>query len=151
MADDAPARHHVLELRVEREPGLARGVLHHADALQSHGIAEAGSHRLGKGFLRREAIGQEQHRLGRLEIAGPFQRGQHASRKALAVLLDEPLDAMRLDHVYTDAVDHAGPLMSAFISRTACAMPTKTDRPTMECPMLSSRICGMPAIGRTLS
>src|SRR5687767_12996719 len=107
VSEDAPLLHQRIELRVEFESGLARLVLNDADALQRHGIAEPGSHRLGKSFLGGEAVRDEQHRLGRLFVAGPLARRQHAPRKALAVYFQQSRDTMWLDHVDADAVDQA--------------------------------------------
>src|SRR5262249_33837961 len=151
MADDAAAAHELLEPRVKSEPGLARAILHRANAPQRHRIAEAGSHRLGKRFLRCKAVGEIVDRPDALEIRRPFDRRQHAPGEALAVALDEPRHPLRLDHVDADAVDHRGPAISAFISRTAWGRPTKTACATMACPMLSSRIPGTPAIAPTFS
>ena len=43
------------------------------------------------------------------------------------------------------------PVISAFISRTASRMPTKTARLTIACPMCSSRMPGSAATGSTFT
>src|SRR5689334_16921565 len=59
VADDASFGHQCFELGVEFETGLARPVLDDADALERDGIAKPRPHRLGKRFLRREAVRDE--------------------------------------------------------------------------------------------
>src|SRR5215210_7131404 len=48
VADDPFALDHRGEIRMEREAGLAELVLHDADALERHGVAKTGAHRLRK-------------------------------------------------------------------------------------------------------
>src|SRR5262245_56865199 len=112
---------------MEREPRFTRGILHHADALERDRVAESGAHGLGKGLLRSKPIGHEQYWLYRPEISRPFQGCQHASRKALAILVEQARDTPWLHDVDPDTVNHRADPISAFISRTACAMPTNTD------------------------
>src|SRR5688572_2456184 len=108
VTGDPDLVHEHLEVGVELESRLAEPVRDDADALKGDGIAEPGAHRFGERFLRREAVGDEEHRIARLLVAGPFAPGEHAACEALAELVEEPGDAMRLDDVDADAVDHAG-------------------------------------------
>src|SRR5688572_1381927 len=150
VSDDAAAPHELFEFGMKTEPGLRRGVLDDTDALQRYRVAKTRAHGLGKSFLRGEAVGQVEDRPNGALVAGPLDRGQYATRETFPVLFHEARDPRRLHHVYADAVDHAGRPISAFISRTACAMPTNTDRAMIAWPMLSSRTCGNSAMGPTL-
>src|SRR5690349_15366939 len=132
MANDATVFHHFFKLGMKLKAGLARPVLNHADTLQRHWIPEAGTHRLGKGLLRSETVGDEEHRLDRFLVTRPFQRGQHALGEALPVLLEQPGDSPRLHDVDSNSVNHREALIRAFISRTACPIPTNIERATME-------------------
>ena len=119
-------------------------------------MREPGPHRLDDRFLRREPHRQKAHRAAvaaeRLELGGQ----QQALDEALAELLVHQPYALLLYHVRTDAEDHAPALVprastiSRFISATARAMPSRSERATMACPMFSSTISWIAAIGCTL-
>src|SRR3979490_3397647 len=79
-------------------------------------------------------------------------------QKALTVLLINALDAIHLEHVDPDPVNH-GPRaigsppyalaarINPFISRTALARPSVMERAPIAWPMLSSPISGLAASG----
>src|SRR5918994_2778779 len=136
--------------------GLAPRVRHDAAVADPHAMREAGAHRLDDRLLRREAHRQETHRTGvapeRFQLGGQ----QQTFHEPLAELLVHPADALQLHDVRTDAEDHAPALgarastIRRFISDTARAMPSMSERATIACPMFSSTISRIAAIGCTL-
>src|ERR1700719_3085320 len=70
--------------------------------------------------------------------------------EALAMLLVDALDAIDLEHIDADPVDHRAARINSFMSRTALAKPSTMARATIACPILSSTISGMAAIGSAL-
>src|SRR5690349_1820049 len=80
VADDALASHHRFEVRHEDEARLTQAVLHHADALERHGIAKPGPHRLGKSLLGREAVRDKKNRLPGFFKTVPLPRSQDTPR-----------------------------------------------------------------------
>src|SRR5687767_13038626 len=135
---------------------LAPRIRHDTAVADPHAVREAGAHRLDDRLLRREAHRQETHRTGvaaeRLELGGQ----QQTFHEPLAELLVHLADALQLHDVRADAEDHAlalaarASIIRRFISDTARAMPSISERATMACPMFSSTISRIAAIGCTL-
>src|SRR5271169_3493460 len=127
---------------------LAQFVVRHADLRQGQRMAQAGARRLGQRFLGGEALHQQARRVGEGAVFGHFLRAQNAPRRTLAMAIMHGLDARVSDNVGADAENHA--TSSAFIFFTACSSPMKSASATIAWPMLSSAMCGMATMGRTL-
>src|SRR4029077_17911080 len=115
-----------------------------------HPVGEAGAHGLDDRLLGGEAHGEEAlGALGEGQLRH-LRRQQERLREARAEALEGACDALHLEHVHPDAVDHArAASISAFISRTACASPTNSACAMIACPMLSSTMSGNVATGGT--
>src|SRR4051812_21057781 len=114
---------------------------------------EAGSDRFGESFLRSKALGQ---RAGGGVRAGggfaPFCLGKHTVEEPVAPAVERILDALDVAQVRADADDHRrASSISSRIRRTLASRPVKIASPTRKWPMLSSTICGIAAMGTTLS
>ncbi len=86
---------------------------------------------------------------GALELCALLGHEQ-ALYEPLAVLLQNPLHALGLEHVDADAVNHRAARIRSFISRTALGSPSNTARAIMAWPMFNSTISRIAAIGSTL-
>ena len=112
MADDALLADQFIQRLAEGEARLAGAVLHHTDALQSDRVAEPGTHRLGERLFGGKTVGQVEHRLRAAGIPQPLLRSEHAIDEALAVFFQQAGDAVRLDDIDADAVNHRCPPMT---------------------------------------
>src|ERR1700680_4431846 len=118
-----------------------------------HAGADAGTERLGAGFLGGEALGIGLDPAAPPLGARPFCRREDAVDEAIAVALDHFGDAAHVGNVGADAEDHppAPPLrrpwfIIACILRTTASRPSKIASPIKKCPILSSAISGKAAI-----
>src|SRR5690606_24051264 len=115
-------------------------MIDHADVAPAHRPAHAGGHRLGKGLLGREALGQVSRGFDVRMEAAQLEVGQDALGETHAVTRKRCLDARNFHQIHTGTDDHVqlrrcvvlASTMSAFISRTASRMPTYTARLTIE-------------------
>ena len=111
-------------------------------------MSEAGTHRLDCGLLAGKSHGEEANRpFAAVEVC-PLLRHQQPVHETLAETFVGALHAGDLDDVCADTENHRvlASFMRRFISATAAFIPSKTERATMEWPMLSSTISGIAAI-----
>src|SRR4026209_2878562 len=107
MTDDPDALDQRLELGMKRKPRLAQLVLNDADALERDGISKSGAHGFRKSLFGCKAVRKKKDRPDRPLEGAPLLRRQPPPRKAFAVLVDQPGDALRLHDIDADAVDQA--------------------------------------------
>src|SRR5688572_18082716 len=116
---------------------LAPGIRHDPAVANPHTVRKTGTHRLDDRLLGRKAHRQEADRPRvapeRLELGGQ----QQSLDEALAELLVHQPHTFLLHHVRADAENHAAALaprastIRRFISDTARAMPSSSERATM--------------------
>ncbi len=142
---------------------LAARIAPHGDRMPVERRVDAGADRLGEGLLGGEALGEVAGLVARALVALALGGREDATHEALAVALEHAGHALHGTDIGADAHDHEGrfaggaacarrdPVISAFISRTASRMPTKTARLTMAWPMCSSRTPASAAMGSTFA
>src|SRR5690606_37949144 len=110
-------------------------------------MSEACTHRLNRGLLAGKAHGEKADRPFAAVEQGPLLRHQQPVDETLAEAFVGMLHAGNFDDVRADTENHRvlASFMRRFISTTALFMPSKTERATMEWPMLSSTISGIAA------
>jgi len=151
-AESAGADYITLHLREDRRHIQERDVVAMRKALKTHMNLEAAATTEMIAFARRIRphavclVPERRSELtteGGLDVAGKLRSVKRACQdlRRAGIRVSLFIDA--------DAVDHRAGSISARISRTACAMPTNTERATMAWPILSSRMCTIAAIGRT--
>src|SRR5262249_44289812 len=135
----------------EHDLGLAEPVREHADVADPDAVRETRAERLHDRLLGCEAHREEAHRpLARREQPVLVLEKQ-AAREVLAEARPRLLDAVDLEDVGADPVDHArAATISAFIFATAPAKPSNNACATIAWPMLSSTISAIAATGATL-
>src|SRR5678816_1403920 len=135
--------------------GLAPRVWRDARVADPHAVREARAHRLDDRFLRGEAHREKARRTIVAPECGQLGGQQQPLHESLAVLLVHLADTLQLHHIGADAENHAPALaprastINRFISATARAMPSMSERATIACPMFSSTMSWIAAIGCT--
>src|SRR6184192_4904714 len=148
---DPQSAAHALAARREDHLGLAPRVLHHAHVADPHAVRKAGPHGLDDGLLGGESHGEKALAALRARELRVLLGHEQMLDEARAEALERVRDAPALQHIDTDAEDHArAAAISAFISRTAALRPTNRACAIRAWPMLSSTISRSAATGRTL-
>jgi len=148
MTGDALRAQVLLQFGRKSENGFAEFIVPDFDVVQAHRMAQALPGGFGEGFLGGEAFGEVARGVRLLRVLGEFVRGQQAPREGGAVAFAGFSDAHDADDVGADAEDHG--TSNTFIFFTACSSPMNTASEMMAWPMLSSAMCGIATIGRTL-
>src|SRR5690606_2384706 len=115
----------------ERQGGRPAGRIDNSDIAHEHAPPESGSHGLGKGLLRREALGQgagaRQWPAGGLRL---LDLGEAACFEAGAPPFERIGDPLDIAEVAAHSDDHRASSISWRIFITAASSPTNTASPT---------------------
>src|SRR6185437_8325574 len=138
----------------QRRP--AAGQIDDAEIAPVDAPTKAGAESLRASLFSRIALGVTLDAIGAPIGARPLLRGEDAVEKPLTKARDGLLDATDVDEVSADAEDHVlspprPASMAARIRAIASASPMKIASPTRKCPILSSTMVGIAAIGPTVS
>src|SRR5689334_18164678 len=85
----------------------ARRQIDHTHVAPPDALADAGTERLGAGFLRRETLGVGLHAVFSSLRFRALGFGEDAIEKAVTMTLDHLADSARIDDVVADPEDHA--------------------------------------------